>query len=62
MEDKNKTELVSEEKQVCSAHVEPLIKKTYTLKALQSINQPDTLTWDSVGDQATYNASGAATM
>lgn len=62
MEDKKKTELVSGEKQVCSAHVEPLIKKTYTLKALQSSNQPDTLTWDSVGDQATYNASGATIM
>lgn len=62
MEDKRKTELVSGEKQVCSAYVEPLIKKTYTLKALQSSNQPDTLTWDSVGDQANYNASGATTM
>lgn len=50
MEDKKKTEFVSEEKQVCSVHAEPLIKNIYTMKALQSSNQPDTLTWDSVGD------------
>lgn len=62
MEDKKKTGFVSEEKQVCSVHVEPLIKNIYTMKALQSSNQPDTLTWDSVGDQVTYNADGAITM
>lgn len=62
MENKKKTELVSGEKHVCSEHVEPLIKNIYTMKAIQSSNQPDTLTWDSVGDQVTYNSDGSITM
>lgn len=62
MEDKKKTNIIPKEKQACSVYVEPLIKNIYTAKALQSSNQPDTLTWDSVGDQVTYNADGSITM
>lgn len=62
MEDKKKTEHVPEERRVHSVHVEPLVKNIYIMKALQSSSQPDTLTWDSVGDQVNYNTDGSIIM
>lgn len=62
MEDKKDIIVEADEIQANSSNVEPLAKRTFTLKAFQSSYQPATLAWDSVGDMANYNTNGAITL
>lgn len=62
MEDKKDIIVEADEIQSNSSYVEPLAKRTFTLKAFQSSYQPATLAWDSVGDKANYNTNGAITL
>lgn len=62
MEDKKDIIIEADEIQANSSNVEPLAKRTFTLKAFQSSYQPATLTWDSVGDKANYNTNGTITL
>lgn len=61
MEDKKDIIVEADEIQANSSNAEPLAKRIYTMKAFQSSYQPETITWDSVGDKVNYNANGAIT-
>lgn len=61
MEDKKDIIVEADEIQVNSSSVGPLAQTIYTMKAFQSSYQPETITWDSVGDKVNYNANGAIT-
>ncbi len=61
MEDKKDIIVEADEIQVNSSNAGPLIQTIYTMKAFQSSYQPETITWDSVGDKVNYNANGAIT-
>ena len=61
MEDKKDIIVEADEIQVNSSNVGPLAQTIYTMKAFQSSYQPETITWDSVGDKVNYNANGAIT-
>lgn len=52
----------TDEVQANSSNPEPLARSIYTLKALQSSQQPANLLWASVGDKANYNANSAVTL
>lgn len=61
MEDKKENIITEDNVRVHSSYLEPLVKKTYTMKALQNSKQMEVLTWDSRGDFVNYNNDGTVT-